>query len=58
MASPERRDERPAQDASWKRPEEQPMWQHAIYGIGWVVAMAVAVTVVGLALAVLATLVL
>lgn len=70
MASPKRRtgDPRRAGDdagarndrmgTAWQRPHEQPMWIRAMYGIGWVVAMAVTVTLVGLALSLLATLVL
>lgn len=41
-----------------RRVEQHPTWLRALNGIGWVVAMAIAVTVVGLALSWLATIVL
>ena len=41
-----------------RRTEEHPTWLRALNGIGWVVAMAVAVAIVGLALSWLATIVL
>ena len=43
---------------AWERPDEAPTWRRALNGIGWVVAMAVVVALVGLALSWLATLVL
>jgi len=43
---------------SARRPEEHPTWVRALNGIGWVVAMAIVVALVGLALSWLATIVL
>lgn len=62
MADRADRSDRPGASGAFtrrpERPVDTPLWRRAANGIGWVVAMAVVVAVVGIVLAWLATIVL